>query len=185
MAMKKLLFVVIFIAAVCSIGFAQNASVSGEVEDANHQAIAGASVVLRNLKTGLERVVVTDGEGRFAFSDLGSEQYEATVAVDGFKKATRSVSVTDGKIVFVLEPATINIDVTVVSGSRQAELRESLNTTVEVVTRKDIEDTGYETVGEVLRKCRALSRVWGRTPGHPAERQASRYRASGRVRFRC
>lgn len=52
--MKKLLFVVIFIAAVCSIGFAQNASVSGEVEDANHQAIAGASVVLRNLKTGLE-----------------------------------------------------------------------------------------------------------------------------------
>ncbi|MGH9348756.1 MAG: TonB-dependent receptor plug domain-containing protein [Vicinamibacterales bacterium] len=42
---------------------------------------------------------------------------------------------------------------TVVSASRQEELREALNTRVDVVTRSRIDETGgHETVGEVLRE---------------------------------
>ncbi|MGH8638139.1 MAG: TonB-dependent receptor plug domain-containing protein, partial [Burkholderiales bacterium] len=56
-------------------------------------------------------------------------------------------------VVVTLSPAPVVEHVTVVSASRQEELRESLNTRVDVVTRSRIEETGgHETVGEVLRE---------------------------------
>jgi len=134
MAGKRLFLYVLSIFILAFGVNAQSISIKGRVEDSAKKAIPGATVVLRNQKTGLERIAATDAAGQFAFNAL--------------------MPVEDSKtdLVFVLEPEAVREEVTVVSGSRQEELRESLTTKVEVITADDIKKTGYETVGEILRE---------------------------------
>lgn len=145
---------IIFISAIffVSSSSAQSLSVKGQVTDAAGLPIAGAVIVLRNQSTGLERLTNTDGEGRFSFAGLASSKYVIVARANGF--ASRSETVDGGRteIMFQLEPETVRETVTVYSGSRQSELQESLNAAVNVVTRKDILDKGYQTVGEVLKE---------------------------------
>lgn len=133
-------------------GFAQSLSVQGSVEDAAKAPIAGATVVLRNRNTGLERIVTTDAEGKFTFSSLGYDAYEIVATANGFARTTQELNSTSSSVVLTLSPATVREEVTVVTGSRQEELRESLTTKVDVLTEADIKSTGYETVGEALRE---------------------------------
>ncbi len=129
--------------------------VKGKVTDPADRAVSGATVVLINQSTGLERTASTDGDGVFSFNGLGSESYRAVITAQGFARMEKTLDGGQGKLgelVFKLEIAPLREDVTVVSGSRQEELRERLNTKVEVVTENDIKTTGYETVGEVLRE---------------------------------
>lgn len=130
--------------------FAQNREISGTVIDSNGAAVAGASIVLRNKKTGLERVVETDLEGNFKFGAETNDEYVIIVDATGFERFSEPV--TSDKTQIRLSVSPLQAETTVYSGSRQAELQESLNTKVEVVTRREIRDTGYETVGEVLKE---------------------------------
>lgn len=149
----KRLFLSILTALILAFGVnAQSISIKGRVNDTAGKAIAGATVVLRNQKTGLERIVSTDGEGNFAFNASAEGEYEVIGFAKGFARLTKPAGGTATDLVLTLEPETVKETVTVVSGSRQEELRESLNTKVEVVTAADIKKTGYETVGEVLRE---------------------------------
>lgn len=130
---------------------AQNNSVAGNVQDQNGAIIAGVVVVLRNTDTGFERTFTTDENGRFTFNNLNGENFELIISKDGFQRKTEKISV--GKETSVtLEVAPLAAETTIYSGSRQEELRESLNTQVEVITRSQIQNTGYETVGEVLKE---------------------------------
>lgn len=132
--------------------YAQSNSVKGRVTDPDDKAIPGASVVLRNKNTGLERVVTTDSDGNFSFSNLGSGEFEAIVEAKGFARSAQTVSSSNGDINVKLDVQTLREEVTIVSGSRQEELRESLNTKVDVITRSQLRDTGSQNVAEVLRE---------------------------------
>jgi outer membrane receptor for ferrienterochelin and colicins len=113
--------------------------------------VIGASVTLGNLATGLERVVITDANGNFAFSASSGGRYRLIVSAVGFVPISREVE-SSGSFDFTLEPAALAEKITVFSGSRQEELRESLNTKVDVIGRNRIRDTGYESVAEVLQE---------------------------------
>lgn len=131
--------------------FSQTNEISGRAADQNGAAVVNANVVLRNTETGLERFAKTDREGKFVFRELSGENFEVTVNAEGFAVEVEAVS--GGKnISIVLVVAPLAAETVVYSGSRQEELRESLNTKVEVVTRAEIEETGYETIGEVLKE---------------------------------
>lgn len=146
------LSIILFTIAILSLaGFGQSRSITGKVNDSNDAAIAGATVVLRDKKTGLERVVSTDKNGEFSFTVTGSGPFEAVVSADGFGRVQADIDA-GTRPVFTLEPAAVSADVVVVSGSRQEELRESLSTKVDVLTRRDITTTGYESAGEALRE---------------------------------
>jgi outer membrane receptor for ferrienterochelin and colicins len=147
----KISIIVLAIFSVFTSIFAQNRKLDGTVSDQNGAVIAGATVVLRNKKTGLERVTQTDQQGEFKFAGLVEGEYEIIVAAKGF----RPISIPykdEPQISIKLEVESFEKVTTVYSGSRQEELRESLNTKVDVITREQIRDTGYETVGEVLRE---------------------------------
>jgi outer membrane receptor for ferrienterochelin and colicins len=148
---KRLLLIALAL-FLCSFSiFSQERTIKGKVTDPADKPIAGATVVLINQSTGLERTVNTDGEGVFSFSGLGAEGYEAVVTAQGFARMKKAVDSAQ-ELSFKLEVAPLREDVTVVSGSRQEELRERLNTKVDVLTENDIKTTGYESVGEVLRE---------------------------------
>ncbi len=130
---------------------AQNNSLSGTVQDQNGANIVGVVVVLRNTDTGIERTFVTNENGQFTFANLNGDNFELIISKDGFQRKTEKAAV--GKeIPITLEIAPLSAETTVFSGSRQEELRESLNTQVEVITRSQIQNTGYESVGEVLKE---------------------------------
>jgi outer membrane receptor for ferrienterochelin and colicins len=126
-------------------------TVGGRVTDMSGALVAGASVTLGNLATGLERVVTTDAKGNFAFAASKGARYRLIVSAVGFAPISREVE-SSGSFNFALEPAALAEKITVVSGSRQEELRESLNTKVDVIGRNRIRDTGYESVAEVLQE---------------------------------
>ena len=150
---------------------AVTASVRGRVVDATGAVVPNAAVVLRNLATGLERVTETDAEGVFSFTLTGTGHYSVTASAAGFARSTAETDIPAGAEIFMtLEPAPLAASAVVVSGSRQEELRESLNTRVEVVTRERLRDTGYETVGEALREVPGvLTRRGSETAGAAGE----------------
>jgi outer membrane receptor for ferrienterochelin and colicins len=126
-------------------------TIRGHVTDSIGAALIGASVTLGNLATGLERVVITDANGDFTFTASSGGHYRLIVSAVGFVPITREVE-SSGSFDFTLEPAALAEKITVFSGSRQEELRESLNTKVDVIGRNRIRDTGYESVAEVLQE---------------------------------
>ncbi len=141
------LFTIIFALS----GHAQSTIISGRVQDTANAAVPGATVILRSRATGMERVAAADREGDFSFTGVVPGEYEIIALAGGF--ARKSETVAAGSTVLVtLAPSIINEEVTVHSGSRQEELRESLNTKVDVLTAADLKNTGYETVGEALRE---------------------------------
>ncbi len=157
---------VIFILLAGSLAIvAQDASIHGVVEDAAKAPIAGATVVLRNKRTGLERIATTDAEGKFVVAGLGSDEYEITARANGFAAKVVTASVGANDVVLPLEVASVRENVTIFSGSRQAEMQESLNTSVEVVTRRQIESEGYQTVGDVLKEVTGIQTRLGSDTG--------------------
>ena len=126
-------------------------TISGRVLDALGLAAPGASVVLTNLTTRFERVGVTDERGAFRFDGLAAGRYRVLATLDGFTPA--SIETGSGSAIeLTLAPSSFNESITVVSGSRQEALRESLATPVSVLTKDRLHDTARTTVGEALRE---------------------------------
>jgi outer membrane receptor for ferrienterochelin and colicins len=126
-------------------------SLRGRVVDVNGEALPGATITVRNLTTGFERVIAADAGGNFSFPGSRNDRYRLIAAVDGFAPETKIIDA-GGEIDFRLAPSGVSDRITVISGSRQEELRESLDTKVDVVGRNRIRDTGYESVAEVLQE---------------------------------
>src|SRR5207245_9181305 len=60
------------------------ASLSGVVTDTTKAALPGASVTVRHLDTAQDRVVITDGAGRYRAEGLEPGRYKITVELSGF-----------------------------------------------------------------------------------------------------
>ncbi len=70
---------------VSTAALAQNASVSGTVADASAAAVTQASVTVKNLATGVERQVQTNGTGFYRVEPLAPGDYTITIEKEGFK----------------------------------------------------------------------------------------------------
>ncbi len=150
-------FYIPFALALCALtvtSFAQTvSSLRGRVTDVNGAVLPGAVVTLANLATGLERVTAVEANGNYYFGGVRAGRYRLTANASGFTAASKIIeSGSDQSFDFSLAPGNVAEQVVIFSGSRQEELRESLNTKVDVIGRNRIRDTGYESVGEVLRE---------------------------------
>jgi hypothetical protein len=130
------------------------AGVWGVVRDGSGAGIPGATIVVREESGGLERVIEGGPDGTFHVARLAGGRYRVTLSAPGFAPVTEVVVFPESTSLEVtLAPAPVVEHVTVVSASRQEELRDSLNTRVDVIARSRIEETGgHETVGELLRE---------------------------------
>lgn len=128
-------------------------ALAGRVQDGSGAVIPRATVVLRDLRTGLIRVVPHSPAG-FAVPALEPGEYLLIVSAPGFADVTQPVTTpAPAAVAITMSPAPVLEQVAVVSASRREELRDSLNTRVDVVSRSRIEESGaFETVGEVLRE---------------------------------
>ena len=72
------------------------ASVSGRVTDPSGAVVPGAQVTVRQTETNLTGTAVADEQGRFRFPYLRVGPYEITVRQQGFRDATRLLTLTVG-----------------------------------------------------------------------------------------
>ena len=167
----RLLSIVLFslLAAVTS-AFAQS-SLSGVVRDASGAVVPGTTIVVRQPGTSFERLVESGRAGRFEITPIRDGNYAIEFIAAGFAIAAQTVSVPHGSPLNIsLSPAAVVEEVQVVSASRQEELRQSLNTNVSVISRRHIEESGSQTVAELLREVPGvMSRRGSETAGAGGE----------------
>lgn len=169
--MIKRLLVALVAALVSSTVFAQSAVLSGVVRDGAGAVVANGTVVIHQQGSAFERIVETGRDGRFQVSPLADGAYIIEVMAQGFALASASARVPATQPVeVVLTPAAVVETVQVVSASRQEELRSALNTNVAVLTRRQIEESGSQTVAEILREVPGVvSRRGSETAGAAGE----------------
>src|SRR6476619_8572929 len=68
------------------------ATVQGTVLDTQSAAVPGATVVVRNTATGVERTLVTDATGSFVAASLPPGPYQVEISLQGFQTQTRDVT---------------------------------------------------------------------------------------------
>lgn len=138
---------------------AQSPAISGTVKDQANYAVSGATVILRDLKTGAQRVVSTDGEGRFSFNSAGDpSQYEVIVSSKGFGRFAKSLATGDGDVQLMLTPGTISEAVTV-TATRTQVLTSETAVPVSVIGREEIDRKAVNTIGDIFRTLPGTSTV--------------------------
>ncbi len=130
------------------------AIIAGEVSDAAGLPVPKASVTLRNVLSGASRQQWTDDAGRYSFGELHAGRYWVAASHPGLSDQGRLVEILEADglrdINLRLPVAGISQQVTVVSSSRVEELREDSPAKIDVVARREIENSGYERVSDVL-----------------------------------
>ncbi|MFM9904253.1 MAG: TonB-dependent receptor domain-containing protein [Pyrinomonadaceae bacterium] len=138
---------------------AQAPAIQGTVQDSANAAISGATVILRNMKTGVEIVASTNREGRFSFDTAGEPtQYEVIVSSKGFGRFVKPLASGDADIAVTLSPGAISEDVTV-TATRTQVLTSETAVPVSVIGREEIERKGVNTIGDLFRALPGTSTV--------------------------
>ncbi|MGD1216083.1 MAG: carboxypeptidase regulatory-like domain-containing protein [Terriglobales bacterium] len=90
----RLLVVFVLLSTAMLMGQTFRGTILGSVTDPSGAFVAGSTVKVRNLATGLERTTVTSGDGSYRVPELPIGTYSVTVAQTGFQTAvTNNVEV--------------------------------------------------------------------------------------------
>ena len=123
----------------------------GHVQDMSGAALPGATIFVHNLSTGLQTASRADAHGAFLL-ELREGRYRITAAMTDFEPSSTEVALPIGRgesVVLRLRVAILTQSV-VVSGSRDEELADYSVARVEVISRNQLVDSGYERVSDVL-----------------------------------
>ncbi|MBI4464907.1 MAG: TonB-dependent receptor, partial [Acidobacteria bacterium] len=90
--LKKFNSIALAMVFCASIALAQvtTGTISGVVRDATGAVVPGASVVVRNVETGVSRTVSTDAQGQYRAPNISLGRYEVQASLTGFQTAVRS-----------------------------------------------------------------------------------------------
>lgn len=109
-----------FLSSVALFAQTDSARLAGIVTDASGAAVPGASIRVKNERTGLARTGKSTNEGTFSVTNLPPAAYEITAEAPGLgPTVVREISLAVGQernVTLVLQPATMTQEVTVSSG---------------------------------------------------------------------
>ena len=119
-----------------------SSGIVGQVIDTTKGAMPGATVTVINTGTSAQRVVSTDGEGRFSVPNLPPATYNVPVELSGFQTTeVKDLILRNGEVsrpTITLGLANVSENVTVVGMS---PLLQTTNASVtQTITQKQIED---------------------------------------------
>src|SRR5271157_4598608 len=138
-----LLIVLVLLSTALLVGQTFRGTILGSVTDPSGAFVAGATVKVRNLATGLERTTVTSGDGSYTVSELPIGTYSVTVTQTGFQTAvTNNVEVnvaTDRRVDTQLKTGQVTQTVEV-SGGDLAQIETQSNELGGVLTSRGVED---------------------------------------------
>src|ERR1019366_5443067 len=82
---RRLLVVFVLLSTAMLVGQTFRGTILGSVTDPSGAFVAGATVKVRNVATGLERTTVTSGDGSYSVPELPIGTYSVTVSQTGFQ----------------------------------------------------------------------------------------------------
>jgi len=113
----SLLVAVAVLAAIPAMAQFSDGKIAGTVYDSSKAAIPGATVVVKNERTGEERTVVTNEQGAYSVPQLKPSSYAITISASGFESKTLSsigLGVGEAKTAdFIVNPAGSKEEITV------------------------------------------------------------------------
>jgi hypothetical protein len=83
----RLLVVFVLLSTAMLVGQTFRGTILGSVTDPSGAVVAGATVKVRNVATGLERTTATSADGSYTVSELPIGSYSVTVSLTGFQTA--------------------------------------------------------------------------------------------------
>src|SRR5207249_688065 len=94
MKMRSSLALLVLLASTSSIAQTFRGTIQGTITDSQGAVLPGATVVVRNVDTGLERTTQTSADGSYAIPELPIGTYAVTVNQSGFQtSSTTNVAV--------------------------------------------------------------------------------------------
>jgi len=120
--LKRSLFPLFILAAILAIpALAQTTStITGDVRDTQNALVTGAKISAKSVETGAIRTAVTDGEGRYALTEMRVGIYEVRAEAAGFHPETKQIKVSLGEtatLSFSVQPRITDTVVISESGS--------------------------------------------------------------------
>ena len=144
------IFALTSLAATVALGQSRH-EVAVQVEDISGAALPGTTIFVHDLGTGLQTSQRTDAQAASTL-ELRAGRYRITAARTGFEPTSETLDVPKaGKdpVIVRLAPAILMQSV-VVSGSREEELLEDSVAKVDMISRRELLDSGYERVSDIL-----------------------------------
>ena len=139
----RLLVVFVLLSTAMLVGQTFRGTILGSVTDPSGAVVAGATVKVRNVATGLERTTVTSGDGSYSVPELPIGTYSVTVTQTGFQTAvTNNVEVnvaTERRVDAQLKTGQVTQTVEV-SGGDLSQIETQSNDLGGVLTSKGVED---------------------------------------------
>lgn len=127
--------------------------VSGQVTDHVGSALPGVRVFLHNVATQAERATMTDGTGRYEFSEVSIGIYRLRVEKEGFSVATRSLSLAELdehiEANFQLAPGGIAEQITVTAARGERDVME-INIRSEALAQEELLKRNPVGTGDAL-----------------------------------
>ena len=118
-----------------------SASLTGTVKDSQGAVVSGATVLVKNTETGLERTVISNAEGSFAVSVLPVGSYIVTAKSGGFAEVSVTVTLSVGEttpVEIVLAPQNASVLVNV--NTEGETIDTETQSTGTVITPRLVED---------------------------------------------
>src|SRR5215203_940360 len=148
----------VLLVAPATFGQTVTGTLQGTVSDSKGAVVAGADVVIRNMETGQERNIKTNGDGRYDATFLPLGRYTVTASGAGFSKvAQENIEVTLNQtrvIDFTLNPSSVTEAVVVTSdaapiNTTNAEIKGSLNSQ-EILEKPTLNQSSFLTLAETF-----------------------------------
>jgi hypothetical protein len=118
------------------------ASVSGTVQDESGGPLPGAGVVVKNVETGAQRTLMSDGSGRYSIPSIPVGPYEIVASKENFKSQSRTgIDLVVGEhatVDFTLQVGDVKQTVTVEGSVSPVEL--SNDSTSGLVSERQVKD---------------------------------------------
>jgi vitamin B12 transporter len=135
---------------------AQTASIEGRVADPQGGTIADATVTLSATAPASQRTARTGTDGRFTFTNVQAGAYGLRVEAPNFEPATENVTVGNfaQSLNVVMQVAGVVENIVVAAPKLEEELPqqiERLGSRVQTITGAQIENGGYDDVGQALQ----------------------------------
>ena len=155
-----LLVVFLLLSTALLVGQTFRGTILGSVTDPSGAFVAGATVKVRNVATGLERSTVTSGDGSYRVSELPIGTYSVSITLTGFQTAvTNNVEVdvaTERRVDAQLKTGQVTQTVEV-SGGDLPQIETQSNDLGGVLTSKAVEDlpiNGRDYTKLIFLECR-------------------------------
>ena len=153
--MKKVYLLLVLLAS-ASLVMAQSA-ITGTVKSKDGEALIGASVLIKGTTIG----DITNTEGSFRIGKVSDGEYIVVASYVGFQTSEQSVTISggDATIDFSLEEGIVFGEEVVVSGTRRPEKITETPATIQVVSKKALEEWGTFNTGELFARLKGVDYI--------------------------